>query len=401
MSRVFPEAKVYAAEDIRLGLSEEFESEISEADILAFASNSGDANPLHVDAAYAETTAYGGRLVHGAFQVGLASALIGMYLPGRHVLLANLSARFPAPLYFPCRVRVRGEISAWNAATRGGQLKVSVVETSRQIPTAEIVLGFTLHEPAQRLEPALQSPRVASSARGNRVVLVTGASGGLGSALVEALAHEYDVLAMTRQHPLPEHLLALPGVQPWQCDLADASQSRAGLTETLGGRALYGVVHAAWPGAPLGGLLQAQDEVIESQILFGATTTVRLARLLFEAAGAEGGRFVAISSVVASQKPVIALSAYSLGKAALEGAVKLLAPELARRNVTINAISPGFIPTGMNKHKSEQQRKLEASRVPMGRLCEPNDVEVLVRYLLSPAAGFVSGQVIGLSGGQL
>jgi NAD(P)-dependent dehydrogenase (short-subunit alcohol dehydrogenase family) len=190
-------------------------------------------------------------------------------------------------------------------------------------------------------------------------------------------------------------------VEEWQVDLADAGPSRDGLADALGGRPLYGVVHAAWPGAPLGGLLQAQPEVVERQILFGATTTIQLARWLFETAGPDGGRFVAVSSAAGSQKPVINLSAYSLGKATLEGAVRLLAPELARRNVTINAVCPSFVPVGMNRHKGEQQRKLEASRIPLGRLCEPDDVASLVSYLLSPAAGFVSGQIIGLSGGQL
>ena len=398
---MFPEARFLTAAELRVGLTAEFERQVTEADIFAFATNSGDANPLHVDAGYAATTAYGARLAHGAFQIAMASALIGMHLPGRQVLLANVSARFPAPLYFPCRVRVRGEVTAWHPETRTGQLKVTILETSQHVPTAEIALGFTFHEADQRAEAAAQGPRVTTAARGKRVVLVTGASGGLGTELVEALSVDYDVLAMTRAHSLSERLLTVPGVQEWQCDLADVAAGRAALMAALDGRPLYGIVHAAWPGAPLGGLLQAQDDVIESQVLFGATTTVRLARLLFDAAGPEGGRFVAISSVVASQKPVITLSAYSLGKAALEGAVKLLAPELARRNVTINAISPAFIPTGMNKHKSEQQRKIEASRVPLGRLCEPNDVASLVGYLLSPSAGFVSGQVIGLSGGQL
>jgi 3-oxoacyl-[acyl-carrier protein] reductase len=399
---VFPEARVFAARDLRVGLSGEFEREISEADVFAFASNSGDANPLHVDPGYAATTAYGARIVHGAFQIGLASALIGMHLPGRQVLLANVSARFPAPLYFPCSVRVRGEVTTWHPDSRAGQLKVTVIERSQQVPTAEVVLGFTLHEAGEGARAAATpGARAAIEANNRPVVLVTGAAGGLGSALAETLSAAYDVLAMTREHALPDRLLALPSVAELRCDLQDSAQVRAALTAALGGRPLYGVVHAAWPGAPIGGLLQAQDDVIESQILFGATTTVRLARLLFEAAGAQGGRFVAISSVVAAQKPVITLSAYSLGKAALEGAVKLLAPELARRNVTINAISPAFIPTGMNKHKSEQQRKIEASRVPMGRLCEPRDVASLVSYLLSPMASFVSGQIIGLSGGQL
>src|SRR4051812_2142613 len=103
---------------MRVGLTAEFERDLTEADVLAFAASSGDANPLHVDAAYAATTAYGARIVHGAFQVGLASALIGMHLPGRQVLLANVSARFPAPLRFPCRVRVRGEVTTWHPDTR-------------------------------------------------------------------------------------------------------------------------------------------------------------------------------------------------------------------------------------------------------------------------------------------
>jgi 3-oxoacyl-[acyl-carrier protein] reductase len=398
---MFPEARVWTGEELRVGLTAEFEREITEADVLAFAANSGDANPLHVDTAYAGTTAYGGRIVHGAFQVGLASALIGMHLPGKHVLLASIGARFPAPLYFPCRVRVRGEITTWRPEACAGQLKVIVVDNSRQSPTAEVVLGFTLHETGGAASPVRRQARASANGRARKVVLVTGASGGLGSQLVAALAGDYDVLAATRQRPLEDHLRALPGVREWHTDLVDTELSRESLTDTTEGRPLYGVVHAAWPGAPLGGLLQAPQEVVEHQILFGATTTIRLARLLFDTVGPDGGRFVAISSVVGSQKPVITMSAYSLGKATLEGAVRLLAPELARRHVTINAICPSFIPTGMNRHKSEQQRKAEASRVPLGRLCEPDDVAGMVGYLLSRGAGFVSGQVIGLSGGQL
>src|SRR5258708_642343 len=118
-----PEIATLTPADIHVGMSAEFEREINEEDILDFARNSGDANPLHVDAGYAQESNFRKPIVHGAFQVGLASALVGMRLPGRHVLLGSVNARFPHPLYYPCRVRVHGQVTSWNRATEAGTLK--------------------------------------------------------------------------------------------------------------------------------------------------------------------------------------------------------------------------------------------------------------------------------------
>jgi 3-oxoacyl-[acyl-carrier protein] reductase len=171
--------------------------------------------------------------------------------------------------------------------------------------------------------------------------------------------------------------------------------------EVLGRVPLSAIVHAAWPGAPRGGLLQAQDDVIAQQVSFGSLGTVRLARCLFNLVGQEGGRFVAISSIFGSIQPSLPLAAYSLGKSALEASLKLLAPEMARKQITVNAICPTFIPVGMNSNMSDLQRKLEASRVPLNRLCTPADVIATVQHLLGPGTSFLSGQMIGLTGGQL
>ena len=106
---------------------------------------------------------------------------------------------------------------------------------------------------------------------------------------------------------------------------------------------LFGVVHAAWPGVPHGGLLQAPDEAIRQQLDFGTTQTVRLARFLYAHAGPAGGRLVALGSIFGSQKPTLTLAPYSLGKAALEATVRLLAPELARKQVAVNAVCPSSL----------------------------------------------------------
>jgi 3-oxoacyl-[acyl-carrier protein] reductase len=95
------------------------------------------------------------------------------------------------------------------------------------------------------------------------------------------------------------------------------------------------------------------------------------------------------------------MGAYSLAKSALEETIKLLAPELARRKITANAICPSFMLSGMNAVASDLQLKRETALIPMGRVCNTNDLVGAVRYLLSPSAAFISGQSIVLSGAQL
>jgi len=330
--------------------------------------------------------------------VGLASALLGMHLPGRRVLLGSVNARFPAPLFFPCRVVVRGEVAAWDRRLNAGQLRVTVLEAERRTPTAEVIMNFTLHE----ARGAAASPAPAAAAPGGSApaVLLTGASGGIGAALARALSARHLVLALSHRRPLDEDVLAAPNVRAVRSDLGGPALE-ADVRSALGGRPLYAVVHAAWPGAPHGGLLQCPEDVLQQQLAFGGTHLIRLARLLFSCVGEGGGRLVALGSIVGSARPAVHLSAYSLGKGVLESTVRLLAPEMARKQVTVNALCPSFVAVGINGRADDRQRKMEAARVPLGRLCNAADVAAAVEYLLSPGAAFVSGQVLGLSGGQL
>jgi NAD(P)-dependent dehydrogenase (short-subunit alcohol dehydrogenase family) len=217
---------------------------------------------------------------------------------------------------------------------------------------------------------------------------------------VRDLARDYAVIALVNRQRLDQSLATLPHVREVQADLTAPGWENAAAT-VVGAGTLYGVVHAAWPGVPHGGLLQASDQVIRRQTEFGTTQMIQLAQFLFSRVGAAGGRVVALGSIFGHQRPSLSLAAYSLGKAALETTVRLLAPELARKQVTINAICPSFVPLGMNKQVTERQLMLESARVPLGRLCMPEDVTGAIRYLFSPAAAFISGQVLGLTGAQL
>ena len=291
---------------------------------------SGDANPLHVDSEYACQSNFAGRVVHGAFQVALASALIGMRLPGRNVLLGSANAKFPAPLYYPCRVSVSGQIASWNLQSRAGSVKVTVRERATQTPTAEIHLSFTLHEQRSHLATTTPTEARAVEVDQRETVLVTGAAGGVASQLVARLAERYTVIALRRQPSAPSGKINPPDrVLELIADLRDATWQPA-LEQVLRGRKLYGIVHAAWPGLPHGGLLQVEPEVIEQQLNFGVLRTIELARFLFTQSAHDGdhqgGRLIVLSSIAATRKPVLPLASYSLGKAALEHTARLSRP---------------------------------------------------------------------------
>ena len=395
----FRKAVFRPASALRVGLTAEFEREISEADVVEFARNSGDMNPLHTDAEYARTTNLRACVVHGAYQVALASAMAGMYLPGRNSFLVSFNAQFVRPLYFPCRAAVRGEISTWDADNGRGSVKVVIAELPSGTTTSHVHVGFTCHEAARESVNFVPREAHVAAAPDAKVVLVTGASGGIGSYLVRELARDYSVVAVVNRRTLPAELADHPRVFQLKVDLSETG-CVSHIEDMLGSRRLFGIVHAAWPGLLHGGLLSVPWQALEQQLSFAIHRTIELARLLASRSENEGARLVVLGST-AAQKPSLGAAPYSLAKASLEQTVKLLAPELGLKRITINAVCPSFLPVGMNLHSNERQRLTAMAAVPLGRLCETADVFGAVRYLLSEDASFLTGQTIVLSGGQL
>jgi len=112
------------------------------------------------------------------------------------------------------------------------------------------------------------------------------------------------------------------------------------------------------------------------------------------------GRIVNIASVVglignAGQ------SNYAASKAGVIGFTKSMAKELASRNITVNAVAPGFIETEMTAKLNETQREQLLRNIPMGRLGNPEDIAKVVGFLCSEDADYITGQVIAVDGGMV
>ena len=112
------------------------------------------------------------------------------------------------------------------------------------------------------------------------------------------------------------------------------------------------------------------------------------------------GRIVNVSSLAAKTGGLTAGTAYAASKGALTSLTYSLARESAAHGVTVNAIAPAYVKTPMvTEQLNEQQRRQLLAQIPVGRFCEPEEFAHAVRFLASPLAGFITGEVLDVNGG--
>jgi len=232
--------------------------------------------------------------------------------------------------------------------------------------------------------------------------LVTGASGGLGSAIARALAAQGARIALsgTRVAPLEALAAELPGSVVLACDLSDAAAVDALVpraVEALG--SLDILVNNA--GVTRDNLaMRMKDEEWDTVIRVNLEAAFRLARAaLRPMMKARHGRIISITSVVGVTGNPGQVN-YAASKAGLIGMSKALAQEVASRNVTVNCVAPGFITSPMTDVLPEAQKAALTGRIPAGRLGDGADIAAAVVYLASREAGYVTGQTLHVNGGM-
>jgi len=237
-------------------------------------------------------------------------------------------------------------------------------------------------------------------------VLVTGASRGIGAAIAQTLGARGAVVLGTATsdagaEAITERLqqagIEGAGLKLNVTDADSVSQTLAGIKERFGLPEV--LVNNA--GITRDNLLMRMNEDEWQQVIDTNLNAVfRLSKAVLRGMmKARWGRIINISSVVGAMGNP-GQANYAASKAGVAGFARSLAAEVGSRGITVNTVAPGFIDTDMTRSLPQEQKEELLSKIPLGRLGQPEEVAALVAFLASDAGGYISGETLHVNGGM-
>ncbi len=366
--------------------SARFQVDVSHQSALEFAALSGDWNPLHTDSTYAADTAYRRPVLHGAFSAGLVSRMAGMFLPGTACLLHGMQLRFLAPIIPPAKLTVDGVLSS--GSVERGRVAVTISDASSGVRYVEAHYEFGEHDAGvAATSPGSQTP-VSDALSKEPIVLVTGASGGLGSAICASLGDQaLGVYRNNAERGMRAEIEALPS------EFAKQMQDRT----------ISAIVHCAWP-SPDNVPLSALPEIAPAVDHFVAAPLrqmIALSQLLLRHGTPDALLLLVGSTAAASGRHNYRMPLYGLGKSLIPELTRALAVELGATGRRAASVVFDVVETGMNQRLSKTARMAHANRSPTGLLPDAAEAAAQVSWMLANRSSLLSGAVVTLSGGAL
>jgi 3-oxoacyl-[acyl-carrier protein] reductase len=395
-----PTAQPRPFDEFEVGQTASLDQVVTADAVDRFAALTGDDNPLHVDDAYARSLGGGGRVVHGMLTGGFVSTVIGTLLPGPGALWMSQRFDFRAPVRIGDALHVEVRIRQVSPGTR-----VLVLDVSVHNQNGKVVLDGE----AQVQVLAAADPSAVMSGRAQTAV-VTGSGRGIGAAIASRLAADgLRVVVNYRQdgERAADIVDAIRGAGGETCaiqaDVSDPHQARHLLDEAV---AAFGPVDVLVNNAggptdprPLRDTSWADMERHLATHLQGSFHCVQA--VLPNMVERRFGRIVSITSQAGYGVPPPQMTGYAVAKAALAAFTRSVALEAGPSGVTANAVAPGMSETDMVADIPQRTKLTLATQSPLRRLAGVDDVADVVSFLVGPGGGYVTGQTIHLSGGQV
>ena len=234
-------------------------------------------------------------------------------------------------------------------------------------------------------------------------IIVTGASGGIGNAIIKKLNEAgANILASgTRTEKLEELKKNFEGIKILKFDISQSDKIEEFIenaTNELGG-SLDGIVNNAGINQDNLAIRMSLDEW-QKVININLTSTFLMSKFAIKKMlKNKSGKIVNITSVV-GHTGNLGQANYTASKAGIVAMSKSLAIEYAKKNININCISPGFIKTAMTDKIDEKFKEIIVSKIPSGRLGEPDDIANAVLFLSSDQSDYVNGETLHVNGGM-
>jgi 3-oxoacyl-[acyl-carrier protein] reductase len=388
-------------EAIQVGDTQSLVKTITETDVRKFVEMTGDDNPLHVDRAYAETTAFKDIVVHGMLGASFISTVIGTKLPGTGALWVSQNIEFLLPVRLGDVLTISCTVLKKYERDRLLELDTRILNQNQQT----VLTGqgkVKLLSTAAPTEPELSAVRP-------RVAIVTGGAGGIGKAICLRLAKDgYHVVVnyhgrADRAAEIVEAICAGDTrALAVQADIATDSGANKLICAAL--QAFGGIsvlVNNASPHINPKPFAATQWADVQQQLDVQVKGAFNLTSACVPHMAAQRwGRIVNITSQVLDGPPSVTWTGYAMAKGALEVFSNYMAAELGPQGITVNCVSPGMCETGLIGDVPEKIQLMIARQTPLRRLAKPADVAAAVAYLVSDEAGFVTGDTVAVNGGM-